>query len=66
LQRRPSVGARIVIFISQDAEAEAVEGSLFPTETTKWSILLIRGLIACEVLQSTLGQKRWQIQYRLG
>jgi hypothetical protein len=48
-----------------DTEVEAVERSPFWIETTKSSLLLIRGLIACGVLQFTLGQKRWRVQYGL-
>lgn len=47
------------------AEVEAVEGSSFWIDTTKSSLSLIRGLIACGVLQFTLGQKRWRVQYGL-
>lgn len=46
-------------------EASAVEKSLFWTETTKSHLLLIRGLIACGVLEFVLGQKRWRVNYGL-
>ncbi|KKY29699.1 hypothetical protein UCDDA912_g10372 [Diaporthe ampelina] len=45
------------------AAISAVEGSLFWTETTKSPLLLIRGIIACGVLEFVLGQKRWRVNY---
>ncbi|KAK7696887.1 hypothetical protein SLS64_014115 [Diaporthe eres] len=47
------------------AEISAVEHSLFWTETTKPPLLLIRGIIACGVLEFVLGQKRWRVNYGL-
>lgn len=47
------------------AEISAVEDSLFWTETTKPPLLLIRGIIACGVLDFVLGQKRWRVNYGL-
>lgn len=46
-------------------EASAVENSLFWTETTKSHLLLIRGILACGVLEFVLGQKRWRVNYGL-
>lgn len=47
------------------AEINAVEHSLFWTETTKPPLLLLRGIIACGVLDFVLGQKRWRVNYGL-
>lgn len=47
------------------AEISAVEDSFFWTETTKPPLLLIRGIIACGVLEFVLGQKRWRVNYGL-
>lgn len=47
------------------AEISAVEKSSFWTETTKLPLLLIRGIIACGVLEFVLGQKRWRVNYGL-
>lgn len=47
------------------AEISAVESSLFWTDTTKSPLLLIRGIIACGVLEFVLGQKRWRVNYGL-
>lgn len=46
-------------------EIRAVEDSPFWTEPTKPSLLLIRGIIACGVLEFVLGQKRWRVNYGL-
>lgn len=46
-------------------EISAVEGSLFWTETTKEPLLLIRGVIACGILEFVLAQKRWRVNYGL-
>lgn len=62
---RKSVHTYITKFELETAEIEAVESSLFWTEATKSPLLLLRGLIACGVLQFTLGQKRWRVQYGL-
>ncbi|KAJ0123975.1 hypothetical protein J7T55_012448 [Diaporthe amygdali] len=47
------------------AEISLVENSLFWTETTKPPLLLIRGIIACGVLEFVLTQKRWRVDYGL-
>lgn len=47
------------------AEISAVEKSLFWTEVTKPPLLLLRGIIACGVLDFVLGQKRWRVNYGL-
>lgn len=47
------------------AEISAVENSLFWTETTRPPLLLIRGIVACGVLEFVLGQKRWRVNYGL-
>jgi hypothetical protein len=47
------------------AEVDAVESSLFWTDTTKLPLLLVRGIIACGVLEFVLGQKRWRVNYGL-
>ena len=62
---REAVYTYITRFELDTAEIEAVEGSPYWIETTKSSLLLLRGLIACGVLQFTLGQKRWRVQYGL-
>jgi hypothetical protein len=62
---RKVVHTYITKFELDTAEIEAVEGSLFWTAATKSPLLLLRGLIACGVLQFTLGQKRWRVQYGL-
>lgn len=62
---RDAVFTYITKFELDDTEVEAVERSPFWIGTTKSSLLLIRGLIACGVLQFTLGQKRWRVQYGL-
>ncbi|KAJ4386033.1 hypothetical protein N0V93_008924 [Gnomoniopsis smithogilvyi] len=46
-------------------EVADVEDSLFWTNTTKPILLLIRGIIACGVLDFVLGQKRWRVNYGL-
>ncbi|POS70805.1 hypothetical protein DHEL01_v210801 [Diaporthe helianthi] len=48
-----------------EAEIHAVEDSFFWTDTTKSSLLLIRGIVACGVLEFVLGQKRWRVNYGL-
>lgn len=47
------------------SEINAVEKSLFWTEATKLPLLLIRGIIACGVLEFVLAQKRWRVNYGL-
>lgn len=48
-----------------ESEINAVEKSLFWTESTKLPLLLIRGIIACGVLEFVLAQKRWRVNYGL-
>jgi hypothetical protein len=60
---RQAVYTYITKYELDPAEIKAVEGSHFWIDTTKSSLLLLRGLIACGVLQFTLGQKRWRVQY---
>jgi hypothetical protein len=62
---RRAVHTYITKFDLDTAEIDAVEGSLFWTEATKSPLLLLRGLLAGGVLQFTLGQKRWRVQYGL-
>jgi hypothetical protein len=62
---RSAVHTYITKFDLDTAEIDAVEGSLFWTEATKSPLLLLRGLLAGGVLQFTLGQKRWRVQYGL-
>jgi len=62
---RKAIHTYIAKFELDTAEIEAVEGSLFWTETTKFPLLLLRGLIACGILQFALSQKRWRVQYGL-
>lgn len=47
------------------AEVDAVEKSQFWTDTTSPLLLLIRGIIACGVLEFVLTQKRWRVNYGL-
>jgi hypothetical protein len=60
---RQAVYTYVTKYELDTTEIEAVEGSPFWIDTTKSSLLLLRGLIACGVLQFTLGQKRWRVQY---
>lgn len=48
-----------------ESEISAVEKSLFWTEATKLPLLLIRGIIACGILEFVLAQKRWRVNYGL-
>lgn len=65
----PTMQAAILRYISQTdlkaEEIEAVENSRFWTESTKSSLLLVRGLIAGGVLRFALSTKRWRVNFGL-
>jgi hypothetical protein len=46
-------------------EVEAVEGSRFWSKATKSSLRLVRGLIACGIVQFALRTKRWRVNFGL-
>jgi hypothetical protein len=46
-------------------QVDAVEKGRFWTESTKQSLLLVRGLIACGVLRFALSTKRWRVSFGL-
>ncbi|TKA22405.1 hypothetical protein B0A50_07911 [Salinomyces thailandicus] len=48
-----------------DAEKNAVEGTTFWSTTTSSPLLLLRGILACGVLEFALSQKRWRVNYGL-
>ncbi|KAK2031664.1 hypothetical protein LX32DRAFT_584407 [Colletotrichum zoysiae] len=45
------------------SEIDAVEGSELWTATIKSTLLLLRGLIACQILSFVFCQKRWRVDY---
>lgn len=65
----PTMQAAILQYITQtelsDMDIQAVEGSLFWTDSTKSPLLLVRGLIAGGVLRFVFGSKRWRVSYGL-
>lgn len=62
-ETRSAVHLYIIKFELDAAEISAVEDSPFWTKTTKPALLLIRGIIACDVLNFVLSQKRWRVNY---
>jgi hypothetical protein len=48
-----------------DEDVAAIESSAIWTDTTKASILILRGLFAKGILTFALGQKRWRVNYGL-
>lgn len=62
---RDAVRRYIAQGVMAAAEIDAVENGSFWTDTTKNTLLLLRGLLANGIISFALGQKRWRVNYGL-